>query len=170
MLTFSNALSIMRAPLALLFLFENIFVRLAAILLAMFTDVMDGYFARRNRSTSQFGAFLDPAMDKFFVYFVLSILYVETHIVLWQIFAIVSRDIALVIFGIYLLLSKKYKKYKLQGIRFGKMTTALQFILIIGLSLGYIFSWYVYTIFIILGVLSFIELTQTIPKKNSLLS
>ncbi|NGX48997.1 MAG: CDP-diacylglycerol--glycerol-3-phosphate 3-phosphatidyltransferase, partial [Candidatus Anoxychlamydiales bacterium] len=92
MITLSNALSIVRIPLALLFFWQNIYIRIIAIVLAMFTDSIDGYFARKYKSASKFGAYLDPAMDKFFVYFVLAILLLENHILLWQAFAMISRD------------------------------------------------------------------------------
>ena len=39
----------------------------------MATDSLDGYLARKYHKTSQFGAFLDPLMDKFFVFFAVSI-------------------------------------------------------------------------------------------------
>ncbi len=90
MLTLSNSLSFIRAPLALLFLTENTFLRILAVLLAMLTDSVDGYFARRSKSVSRFGTILDPTMDKFFVYFVLSILVLQNSIPLWAAFAMVS--------------------------------------------------------------------------------
>ena len=68
-ITFSNFLSILRGPLALFFIIDNAFYRCLAIVLAMATDSLDGYLARRFQMTSQIGAFLDPLMDKFFVFF-----------------------------------------------------------------------------------------------------
>ena len=67
-MSFSNTLSLLRAPLALLFLVEKPYLRLIAILLAMLTDSFDGYLARRSSSVTQLGTILDPAMDKFFVF------------------------------------------------------------------------------------------------------
>ena len=56
MLTISNILSFSRAPLALLFLYKSVSIRIAATILAMLTDSIDGYFARKTKSTTKFGA------------------------------------------------------------------------------------------------------------------
>ncbi len=160
MLSLSNALSLLRAPLALLFLVEKPYLRLVAILLAMLTDSIDGYLARRSRSATQFGAILDPAMDKFFVFFALGVLMMEGRLEAWQACAMISRDFFLCLFAIYLAMAGKWHAYEYRSIRWGKVTTALQFIVLIGLSLEVIFPWYVYTLFIVSGCLAFIELCQ----------
>ncbi|MBN1914732.1 MAG: CDP-alcohol phosphatidyltransferase family protein [Parachlamydiales bacterium] len=164
MFTISNVLSFIRAPLALLFLMNNSYVRLGAVILAMITDSIDGYVARRSRSTSKFGVILDPAMDKFFVFFVLSRLFFEDKIRLWEILAMISRDFALALFGMYLIATKKYKGFTLHPIRWGKISTAMQFCVIIGLTLGLKFSWYVYGLFIAFAAMAFLELFTTSPS------
>ncbi len=158
MITLSNTLSVVRIPLALLFFWQNVYIRIIAIVLAMFTDSVDGYFARKYKSASKFGAFLDPAMDKFFVYIVLAILLLEKQILLWQAFAMISRDFALVIFALYLGVTKKWASYEVKAVRWGKITTAMQFCVLIGITLKLVFSWYIFSLFIVLGVLAFIEL------------
>ncbi|MBM3199074.1 MAG: CDP-alcohol phosphatidyltransferase family protein, partial [Chlamydiae bacterium] len=80
MFSLSNVLTFLRAPLALFFLIDSPPLRLLSLLLAMITDYMDGYIARKTRTTSQFGAKLDPLMDKFFVFFVLTVLFLEGKI------------------------------------------------------------------------------------------
>ncbi len=158
MITLSNILSFLRAPLAFSFFSEDPSIRLTCIFLAMFTDSIDGYVARRSRQTSRFGAIFDPAMDKFFVYFVLSILLFEQKILLWESVAMVSRDFFLCLFALYLFLTGKYKGYQVKAIRWGKVTTAMQFITILGLTLSFSFSRYLYISFICFGVLAFLEL------------
>ena len=160
MLSLSNSLSLLRAPLAFLFLSESSTLRISAILLAMFTDSIDGYLARRSHSTTQFGAILDPAMDKFFVFFALSVFYVEGKIELWQACAMVSRDFFLCLFAAYLSLADLWQNYKYKSIRWGKVSTALQFIVLIGLTLGIQFPIYVYIVFILIGSLAFLELIR----------
>ena len=123
----SNSLSLLRAPLAFLFLLENPTVRLLAIFLAMLTDSIDGYLARRSKTVTRFGAFLDPAMDKFFVVFCLGVLVSEGSIEVWQALTMISRDFALCFFGLYLSLSGLWQSYEFRAIRWGKITTALQF-------------------------------------------
>ena len=158
MITLSNCLSFLRAPLALVFLQDNSLLRVIAIVLAMVTDSIDGYLARRYRSASKFGAILDPAMDKFFVYFCLTVLYFEGSIFLWEVFAVVSRDFFLCIFGIYLIVTKQWKNFRIRPVRWGKVTTAMQFVILIGITLGYFFPWYIYSTFILFGALAFLEL------------
>jgi CDP-diacylglycerol---glycerol-3-phosphate 3-phosphatidyltransferase len=77
LLNLSNILSLSRAGFALAFLQENPFFRLLAILLAMVSDFLDGYIARKQKMTTQFGAILDPIMDKFFVFFAGGVFYLE---------------------------------------------------------------------------------------------
>lgn len=165
MLSLSNSLSFLRAPLALLFLSENATLRITAIILAMFTDSIDGYFARKYASVSRFGAILDPAMDKFFVIFGLGVLFMEGKIEIWEGCAMISRDFFLCVFGVYLSLAGKWGEYELKSIRWGKISTALQFFVLIGLSLNFRFPWYLYAVFILFGALAFIELFKI--AKNS---
>lgn len=167
MFILSNTLSFLRAPLALLFLFDNINLRIIAILLSAFTDSIDGYFARISKSTSRFGAIFDPAMDKFFVYFVLSVMLLEGTILPWQALAMLSRDFFLCIFGVYLLLSSKWKGYVIRAIRWGKITTALQFTFLLGMTVHFVFPWYFFLSFILLGALAFLELRQMQWKNSS---
>ena len=161
MFNLSNALTILRAPLAFLFLFDNATLRIAAILLAMLTDSMDGYLARRLRNTSKLGAILDPIMDKFFVFFVLGVFLFENKLNSWQACSMISRDFFLCVFASYLGLSGNWQKFQFKSIRWGKITTALQFFVLIALSLEISVFPIVFCLFILFGTLAFVELCQT---------
>jgi phosphatidylglycerophosphate synthase len=163
----SHSLSLFRAPLAFLFLQENSNLRILAVILAMITDSIDGYLARRNKTTSQFGAILDPAMDKFFVYFAMSILFFEGKLNLLEMAAMLSRDFFLCLYGLILLMMGKWKTLVFRGIRWGKATTALQFIILIGLVLGTVFPWYIFAAFLVMGGLGFIELFKPFDRAKS---
>ena len=156
MLSLSNSLSFLRAPLALLFLVENTYCRIIAILLAMLTDGFDGYLARRRKAVTRFGAILYPAMDKFFVLFALIIFYTEGKIEIWQGCAMIARDFFLCVFGVYLHFAGFWESYRVTSIRWGKISTALQFLVLIGLTLHVLFPSYLYYIFILFGALAFI--------------
>ncbi len=160
MFNLSNSLSLLRAPLAFLFLFESPTVRLIAILLAMLTDSIDGYLARKWHTTTRFGAVLDPAMDKFFVVFCLGVLLSEHRLLPWQGLMMISRDFALCLFGLYLSLSGLWQSYEFRAIRWGKITTALQFVVLIALTLGFYIPWYLYASFVVFAGLALIELFQ----------
>lgn len=160
MISLSNSLSLLRAPLAFVFLVENPTFRLIAILLAMITDSIDGYLARLSKTTSRFGAVLDPAMDKFFVFFVLGVLFAENKIELWQLLTMVSRDFALCIFGLYLSISRQWLRYEFRAIRWGKVTTALQFLVLMGVTVGYWIPAYLFYAFVVFALLGLYELFQ----------
>jgi CDP-diacylglycerol---glycerol-3-phosphate 3-phosphatidyltransferase len=164
MITVSNGLSFIRAPLAFLFLQESPSIRFLAILLAMLTDCIDGYLARRNKSASQFGAVLDPAMDKFFVYFALSVLFIEERVGSYELAMMLSRDIFLFLYGMLMLTTGRLKTIVFRAIRWGKITTALQFIVLVGLTFSIEFPWYIYTSFIVMGWLAFCELIPIFRK------
>ena len=166
MITLSNSLTFLRAPLALLFLCTSAPLRLVAIGLAMLTDSVDGYLARRWCATSRFGAILDPIMDKFFVIFALAIFLQEGQIDVYQALATISRDFFLCAFGLYLGLSGRWQTFECKAIRWGKVSTALQFLILLGLTLGLTFSWLVYGFFILFGVLAFFELCKLIKSRT----
>jgi CDP-diacylglycerol--glycerol-3-phosphate 3-phosphatidyltransferase len=158
MITISNGLSFIRAPLAFLFWQDDPKVRFTAILLAMITDCVDGYLARRNKSASQFGAILDPAMDKFFVYFALTMLFIEAKIGPYALATMLSRDIFLSFYGLAMLITGRWKTIVFRALRWGKITTALQFFVLMGLTFGIDFPWYIYVSFIAMGWFAFLEL------------
>ncbi|GAB4189448.1 MAG: CDP-alcohol phosphatidyltransferase family protein [Simkaniaceae bacterium] len=169
MFTVSNGLSLLRAPLALLFFIDNEILRVAVVVLAMLTDSIDGYLARRYRFTTQFGAILDPVMDKIFVFFALMALLTENRLELWQALAMISRDFFLCLFAIYLRIIRQWEAYQFKAIRWGKVTTVLQFLILIALSLNLKIPVLVYMLFILFGVLAFfelIELARKSPVKN----
>jgi CDP-diacylglycerol--glycerol-3-phosphate 3-phosphatidyltransferase len=161
MITASNSLSFIRAPLAFLFLQDNSTLRILAIILAMLTDSIDGYLARRSQSVSRFGAILDPTMDKFFVYFAMTVLFLEHKLASWEMAAMLSRDFFLFLFGIIMAAAGRWKSIVFRAIRWGKVTTALQFVVLIGLVLNVSFPWYLFATFIVMGWLAFLELFQT---------
>lgn len=164
MISASNSLSFIRAPLAFLFLQENSTLRITAILLAMITDSIDGYLARRSQSVSRFGAILDPTMDKFFVYFAMTVLFLESRIGGFELAAMLSRDFFLCLYGFLMVITKRWKSIVFRAIRWGKVTTALQFIVLIGIVLGFSFPWYLFASFVVMGWLAFLELFQPRPS------
>lgn len=164
MLNPSNGFSFLRAPLALLFIIENAFLRAFVILLAMLSDCIDGYLARRYHYTSRFGTALDPIMDKFFVYVALLVLFRSHQIALWQIGAILTRDCFLFIFMLYLRFLGNWKTFQLRSIRWGKITTASQFLILLAIVLKVKIPNFVYYFFILFGLFAFLELCQFAKK------
>ena len=168
MFTLSNSLSFLRIPLAFVFLLESPAFRLAAIALAMISDSVDGYLARRSKSVSRLGAVLDPTTDKFFVYFALVVLFAEGKILAWQVVLMLSRDICLCLYGLFMLITGRMREIVFRAIRWGKATTALQFLVLIGLSLQFSFSGMTYSAFMAMGGFALIELFQTTKRSSEI--
>lgn len=156
--TLSNFLSFIRGPIALLFIFDNVFYRTLAILVALATDCLDGYLARRYRMTSQIGAFLDPLMDKFFVSFAVCMLLFEGNLKLWEALALISRDFAVLLFGLYIALRGTWANFQFRSIWSGKITTTMQFFVLLGLTFHLGMPLYIFWCFIALGILALFEL------------
>ncbi|MBA3721319.1 MAG: CDP-alcohol phosphatidyltransferase family protein [Parachlamydiaceae bacterium] len=154
----SNLLSISRGFLALLFLSDSVLLRTISIVLAMITDSLDGYLARRWRMTSSFGATIDPLMDKFFVIFILAIFIGEGRLAVWQSLTLISRDFAVLIFGFYITIKGSWSFFKFRSIWAGKVATTMQFFTLIALTLNMGVSNLVYFCFIFVGVVALIEL------------
>lgn len=154
----------MRFPLALLFFQDNPVWRGVALILAMLTDGLDGYVARRYGATSRIGTFLDPLADKFFVITVLAVLVSEDRLAAWEALAILCRDFSVIIFGIYLTLKGTVAEWQFRSIWYGKVTTAMQLAVLFGLTCGLAFPPFVFISFIALGLLALAELYQQRAK------
>lgn len=158
MASLPNILSLLRAPLGLLFFVDRAELRTLAIFLAMLTDSIDGYLARRYGYTSKFGAVLDPLMDKFFVYTALLVLLQENHLSSSQALMMLSRDFFILLFFIYIGTTGLWKNFPFKSIRWGKVSTAAQFCFLIALVNSLNFPSYLYYSFILFGFLAFFEL------------
>ena len=93
-LTIPNLLSFARIPLAAAFVaVHGTGARLALIITASITDLLDGWLARMG-TTTRFGALLDPIADKTFILFALSSFLFEGALSTRDYFIILSRDLA----------------------------------------------------------------------------
>lgn len=158
MLTLPNFITLLRFPLALAFLQDNTLYRALAILLAMLSDGLDGYIARRYGKISRFGTFLDPLADKLFVLFVLGILLNEQKLLPWEAITMLCRDFSVLIFGVYLAFKGTLSQYQFRAIWCGKLMTALQFTVLLGLIFHIQFPPIVFFLFIVIGLSALIEL------------
>jgi CDP-diacylglycerol--glycerol-3-phosphate 3-phosphatidyltransferase len=67
-------------------------VLLAIVLVAIVSDILDGYFARRFKTVSPFGTLLDFTADKMFICTVLVILSSLGELPIWIALVIVNRE------------------------------------------------------------------------------
>lgn len=142
----ANILSIIRLVSAI-FLYH---FPLEVMILAAFTDFMDGFVARLLNQTSYIGALLDIIADKC----VLSIWYIYAYQTFnlgftWLIL-MYTRDFILAI-GFLYMISKKIKAY---SIMIGKLYISIHMISAILLILGYNISLLYFYITCILSILS----------------
>jgi CDP-diacylglycerol--glycerol-3-phosphate 3-phosphatidyltransferase len=105
----SNQISILRVLLVipLIFLLRNQdsgnTIIIAAILVAMYiSDLLDGYLARRLNQVSELGKIIDPLADKIAVVSIVIILFLQGRVEPWFFIVVISRDVLIILFGLYL--------------------------------------------------------------------
>jgi phosphatidylglycerophosphate synthase len=158
MITFPNLLSFLRIPLALAFLQANVALRIIAILGSMLTDFLDGFLARRYNMCSRVGTTLDPMSDKFFVFAAITALFHEGQLSWVAAISMMGRDFAVILFGLYLILTRQWDDYQFRAIWCGKITTALQLSVLFALTLHLGVPDAIYACFVVLGLLALVEL------------
>lgn len=161
MFTLPNLLSLLRIPLALFFLQINPLYRALAVILALITDGLDGFLARRYGMVNRLGTILDPITDKFFVIFVLVVFIGEERLTWEQACCLISRDFSIILYGFLLFFQGKFDSSRFRAIWSGKIATVLQLFVILSLIfLPHIWPL-VYNLALILGVIAFFELYHT---------
>jgi len=134
------------------------------VLLALLSDGLDGFLARKFKQTSRLGTFLDPLTDRFFVIVAVAVLFTEHNMAVWKIVAMFSRDMAILLFCFYLLARRRAGEYYLRAIWCGKISTVLQLVVLLCLLLNIVVPDIVFIILIGFGVLALMELLMSDPK------
>lgn len=165
LITIPNVLSFLRMPLAFVFLSSNATWRAIAVLLALLTDGLDGYIARRTQAISRLGTLLDPLTDRFFVFFAFAILSFENHLEMWKIFALLSRDGAILLFVTLRFFQGTLSAYAPRALLCGKITTVLQLVILFGLNFGVEIPNLIYQLFFFLGLMALGELFLLTEKR-----
>ncbi len=108
--TLSNCLSFSRIfvifPFFYLIKEKQNLILLLVTLLAMLTDFLDGYFARKLNQITELGKILDPVADKIAIGGGVIALYLYQDLPLWFLIVIVGRDV-LILIGSLFILNKK---------------------------------------------------------------
>jgi cardiolipin synthase (CMP-forming) len=104
--TIPNLLSMLRLALVppfLVFIVVGDYVAaLIVLVVASFTDLLDGYLARRLGQVTRLGQLLDPAADRLYIFAALLGLAAQSLVPWWIVVVIVARDVFLLILGIVL--------------------------------------------------------------------
>tara|TARA_B100000242_G_C42959382_1_gene444933 strand:- start:36 stop:506 length:471 start_codon:yes stop_codon:yes gene_type:complete len=113
----------------LFFEYELYLFSLGTFIIASFTDFLDGYFARKNNLSSEFGALLDLLADKVFISTMLVWITFnfENVIMLISAILIISREISISYLRLFIIsMSKKVDEVKSDFL--GKLKTTFQMI------------------------------------------
>ena len=130
-------------PVAVAILSHEFLLTLILFAVASVSDGIDGYLARRFDWTSRFGAILDPIADKLMLIVSFFLLTYIGIFPVWLAAVVIGRDLIIVAgAAAYHIL---YGEYDFEPTRLGKLSTLLQFSLVLlalfGLSLFQVEAW-----------------------------
>jgi cardiolipin synthase (CMP-forming) len=104
--TIPNVLSMLRLALVpfflLLIVIGDYVGALVVLVIASFTDLLDGYLARRLGQVTRLGQLLDPAADRLYIFAALVGLAANGLVPWWIVVVIVARDVFLLVLGVVL--------------------------------------------------------------------
>lgn len=122
-----TAFRMLLAPfLAVVMIFQAVYLSLILFIIASLTDWWDGYLARKSNTITATGKFLDPLADKLVVSTAFGILAYLDGIHVWMFIAIVGRDILITSLRSYAVLTRK----PFETSNFAKWKTASQMVAI----------------------------------------
>jgi CDP-diacylglycerol--glycerol-3-phosphate 3-phosphatidyltransferase len=131
-----NLLSLMRLALGIAFPWVPAEWRLGVVLVAAFSDLLDGVSSRTLHAVSATGRVLDPIADKVFVACVLLVLMASGDVEIWQAALVGSRDLSVSAAAALLVVIKGRAGLKhVPPTLLGKATTAAQFVFFVGLMI-----------------------------------
>ena len=130
--TIPNTVSLSRVVLALAFvLVSDPWDRIALIAVAGFTDFIDGWLARHEKSESTAGALLDPLADRIFVFVAISTYLVEGLLTTGQYFVFLTRDLATAAGFIVAKIIPTLRPAVFRARMLGKIVTVIQMITLV---------------------------------------
>ncbi len=130
--TLPNTVSLSRVVLALAFvLVSDPWDRIALIAVAGFTDFIDGWLARHEKSESTAGALLDPLADRIFVFVAISTYLVEGLLSTGQYFVFLTRDLATAAGFIVAKIIPTLRPAVFRARMLGKIVTVIQMITLV---------------------------------------
>lgn len=139
-------------------------ITLGLFLVAVLTDIIDGYIARTRQQKTKAGAMLDPLADKLLLISAFVCLYRigpllgPVRFPLWFVLSIISRDIILLVGSMLIFLV--HGDLNIDPSKWGKATTFLQILCIFGILLQWRvspFIWYVAFILTIISAIGYIR-------------
>lgn len=108
-ITLANGMSVFRAFLAFPIIYylakDEMVISVLFMLLAVFTDYFDGYFARRADEVTNLGKILDPVADKVVIFTVVLFIILDESrdFPEWFLWLYVARDLTISISSLYIM-------------------------------------------------------------------
>ena len=115
-------------------------VALAVLILAALTDGLDGLLARSLNQKTALGAYLDPIADKLLLSSSFVVLALNRKISWWLATLVLSRDVLLLTSAAVILVVVGYRPFPPSI--YGKLTTALQILLVFAVVLLAVADWH----------------------------
>ena len=107
---------------------------LLVLVLAGFSDGIDGLIARKFNQRSSLGAYLDPIADKLLLSSSFIVLAFKNQLAWWLTILVLSRDVLILIVAAVIILAAGYRPFPPSI--YGKFTTFFQIILVFTLVLA----------------------------------
>lgn len=124
-----NVLSVIRIFLSPVFLYLFLTgnpvlqrISLVVFFIAVLTDWYDGWYARKYKSITKTGIFLDPLADKILTTFAFILFYIKGMMPYWMLIIIAVRDIVITLLRSY----DEYKGHTIKTSNIAKAKTFLQ--------------------------------------------
>lgn len=156
--TLPNLISVSRLILApIFFMVPRVEARVALVIAAAASDILDGWLARRQRQRSRFGAILDPVADRVFVLTALLALVLQGTLSVGQVAVLLSRDIMTTV-GFFVARGVSWlRPVEFRARMPGKLVTVLQ---IVTLLVALVAPGGAYALVVLTGVASVIAVTD----------
>jgi len=140
------------------------FVSLGIFLLAIASDAIDGYIARKQKQETKVGSILDPVADKLLLIGAFICLYVidgfpnGIRFPLWVVLIVISRDVIILIGS--MLIYMVHGNMEILPTKWGKVTTFFQMLSVIGILIQFSYSfilWYLTVGFTVISGFGYIR-------------
>lgn len=153
-------------PIFILMFFSNINNSFAysiyIFFIAGFTDVLDGYIARKHNLITKWGTVLDPLADKLMLITVLACLTLKKLIPSSVLIVVTMKEAAMIIAGVVLY----NKNFIIPSNIFGKISTVIFYLAILVLSFNILYGKYLLYLAVISALVAFCNYSILYIKKR----
>jgi cardiolipin synthase len=134
---------------------------LGIFILAVISDAIDGYLARRTKQKSKAGQVLDPLADKlllisaFICLYLINTFPLGIKFPLWVSLIVISRDILILLGTVVIYMVRQ--EIEIQPTYWGKLTTTFQMLAVISILLQWQSSFIAWSVAVLFTIISGID-------------